>query len=261
MSIQSFKANVWEGALITNFHNVSIADVITTAPSKIEGEKAIFNKVSGGAIKDYAGAITYDTLATAPIELNFDKKKYFAISLDDVDAVQANGEVLGVVAEEKALDMAEVADQELLQMIATNATNKITKSPMMFSEAYDLVVDLGVELSKKKVPNSNRFVVASAEFIQQMAKDDRFVDNFNVLPNGVLDGVNIAGMKIVQTENVPANHVIVLHKSAVGYATQLDKVEALRLEGSFSDAVRGLQVSGETILRDEAIVVAEYDLA
>ena len=81
MSIASFKKSVWETALMTAWRGVSVADAITTPPTRIEGEKAIFNVVSGGTIKDYTGTIEYDEAGTDPIELAFDQKKYWAIKL------------------------------------------------------------------------------------------------------------------------------------------------------------------------------------
>ena len=53
MSIASFKPTVWETALITAFRGISVAEVITTPPSEIEGDTARFNVVSGGSVKDY----------------------------------------------------------------------------------------------------------------------------------------------------------------------------------------------------------------
>ena len=43
MSIASFKPSVWEQALITAWRGISVTELITTPPSEIKGEKAIFN--------------------------------------------------------------------------------------------------------------------------------------------------------------------------------------------------------------------------
>ena len=126
MAITSFKKTVWETALMTAWRGVSVADVITTPPTRVEGEKAIFNTVSGGTVKDYAGTISYEDATTAPIELAFDQKKYWAVKLDDVDKVQAAGPVLTVLAPEKALDLKEAIDTDLLKEMAKIPT-KINK--------------------------------------------------------------------------------------------------------------------------------------
>ena len=270
MAITSFKKSVWETALMTAWRGVSVADVITTPPTRVEGEKAIFNTVSGGNVKDYTGKVEYDEAGTEPIELPFDQKKYWAIKLDDVDEAQAAGPVLTVLAQEKALDLKEVVDADLLkemakiptksnkQLIGETSTKKSITEP---SQAYDFVVDLGTILSTNKCPMANRFVVAKAEFINLMAKDKRFADNFNVLPNGIVQGATINGMTVIQCEDVPANTVLCVHKSAFGYAAQLNKTEALRLEGSFSDAVRGLAVYGRKALRTKGIAGLLYEIA
>ena len=65
MAIASFKKSVWETALMTAWRGISVADAITTPPTRIEGEKAIFNVVSGGTIKDYTGNVSYDGATTS----------------------------------------------------------------------------------------------------------------------------------------------------------------------------------------------------
>ena len=88
MAADNFKPTLWEGALLANFHSVSIADVLATKPAEIKGQKVIFNRVAGGTLKDYSGSVDWDDIDTTPVEMAFDKKKYFAFALDDVDKVQ-----------------------------------------------------------------------------------------------------------------------------------------------------------------------------
>ncbi|WP_346874228.1 hypothetical protein [Clostridium sp. UBA5988] len=262
MAITSFIPSIWEQSLITNFRGVSVANLITTPPTKVEGGKAIFNQVSGGTIKDYTGSVDYDSITTAPKEVVYDKKKYFAITLDDVDRVQAAGELLNPVVKEKALDLKEVVDADVFaKAISVCPTgNKIgttaAKIDLNTKKVYDLIVDLGVKLSKKKVPNSNRFVLASSEYVQELAKDPRFTSNFTILENGIVQGASVNGMTVVQTEDLPANTILCLHKSALGFGMEIDDVEALRLQTSFADAVRGLEVYGIGDLRPDGIAMA-----
>ena len=57
MSVANFKATLWEGALLANFHSVSVADAVSIKPTEIQGNKVIFNRVGAGTIKDYEGTI------------------------------------------------------------------------------------------------------------------------------------------------------------------------------------------------------------
>ena len=100
MSVDNFKPTLWEGALIANFHSVSIADVLATPPAEIKGNKVIFNRVGAGTLKDYTGTVDWDDIETTPVEMIFDKKKYFAFALDDVDKVQLKADVMTATTQE-----------------------------------------------------------------------------------------------------------------------------------------------------------------
>ena len=45
MAVTNFIPSIWEARLLAKFHERSITDLITTAPTKVEGNKIIFNHV------------------------------------------------------------------------------------------------------------------------------------------------------------------------------------------------------------------------
>ena len=266
MSVQNFKATLWEGALLANFHSVSVAQAISTKPSKIQGNKVIFNRVGAGTIKDYEGSISWDEINTTPIEMTFDKKKYFAFSLDDCDKVQLVADVMGATTAEHAAVLAETYDKDFFTVLAAGAKtdNKIgsasKKIKITESNVYNLIVDLGTKLSKNKVPKTERYVTVDSEILGLLSKDRRFTSNPNVLVNGVVEGQVINGMQVVCSEEKAANTIVAHHKSAIGAAKQIDEMEAMRLQSSFADGVRGLCMYGSKVLREEAIAVLYYEL-
>ena len=67
-------------------------------------------------------------------------------------------------------------------------------------------------------------------------------------------------MQIIKTSNCPANQVIALHCSAVGYGKQIDEVEAMRLQNAFKDGIRGLVQYGVKTLLPEGIAVLNYEI-
>lgn len=266
MSVQNFKATLWEGALLANFHSVSVADAVSTKPTKIQGNKVIFNRVGAGTIKDYEGTIAWDEINTTPIEMTFDKKKYFAFSLDDCDKVQLVADVMGATTAEHAAVLAETYDRDFYTTLAAgvNTKNKIgstsSKKDISSLNVYDYIVDLGTMLSKNKVPKTDRYVTVDAEILGLLSKDRRFTPNPVVLQNGVVEGQTINGMKVICTEEKPANQIIAHYKGAIGAAKQLDEMEAMRLQSSFADGVRGLCMYGSKVLRDDAIAVLFYNV-
>ena len=264
MAVDNFKPTLWEGALIANFHSVSIADVLATPPSEIKGSKVIFNRIAGGTLKDYEGKVEWEDIETTPVEMTFDKKKYFAFALDDVDKAQLKADVMTATTQEHAAVLAEQYDKDFFAALLSGTTIKIgstgSKKKVTPANAYDYIVDLGTELSKKKVPKANRFVTVNAEFLGLLSKDRRFTSNPTVLANGIVQGQIINGLQVMCSEELPANAVIAHHKSAIGAAKQINEVEAMRLQSSFSDGVRGLCVYGDKVLRNDASVVLYYEV-
>lgn len=266
MTVANFKATLWEGALLANFHSVSVADAVSTRPSKIQGNKVIFNRVGAGAIKDYVGTIAWDEINTTPIEMTFDKKKYFAFSLDDCDKVQLVADVMGATTAEHAAVLAETYDKDFFTTLAAGvkSTNKIGsstgKKDISSVNIYDYIVDLGTILSKNKVPKADRYVTVDAEILGLLSKDRRFTPNPVVLQNGVVEGQTINGMKVICSEEKPAGQIVAHYKGAIGAAKQLDEMEAMRLQTSFADGVRGLCMYGSKVLREEAIAVLFYNV-
>ncbi|WP_139692542.1 phage major capsid protein [Sporolactobacillus terrae] len=271
MAITTFIPTLWEARLLANFHNTSVADLITTAPTEIlPGNKVRFNRVSSVAVKDYEGSVSYDGLTTPNVDLNLDQKKYFAFKVNDVDKIQAAGDVLDATTVEAAATLQEVVDKFVLsQYTGADADNLIgtDEAPISLTKtnAYDSIVDLGTKLSKKRVPRQGRYVVVNSEVLGLLSKDDRFTRIPEILASGVVNNATINGMTIVVSEDVTnaagKYKFLALHQSAIGYGKQLDEVEALRLQDDFADSVRGLCVHGATVLRPEALAVLTATIA
>lgn len=257
----SFKKTLWEASILKQYHEASIADVITTPPIETQGEKVIFSVTGAGKIKDYSGTIEYDDASTVDAELVFNKKKYFAIKMGDVEKAQTDLDVLTALTEEHSLAMAEAIDADVLAQGKTDAGKTLTNETINETNAYDSIVDMGTELSKNKVPKANRFVVVNAEILGLLAKDHRFTHNPVVLENGIVEGQKINGLQVVCSESLPENTILALHKSGLGYGKQLNEIEPLRLETSFSDAVRGLVSYGTKALNNKGIVALTYTIA
>lgn len=270
MSVQSFIPSIWEARLLANFHKTSVAEVIATKPTEIKGNKVIFNRVGAVTVKDYTGTITWDEVNTTPVELNLDQKKYFAFTVDDVDKAQAAGDLVDAHTAEAAATLQETIDKYVLSLYTdVQAGNTIgdDTNPIALDKAnvYDYIVDLGTKLSKNKVPLANRFVVVNAEILGLLSKDPRFTANPTVLENGVVEGQKINGMQVVVSEeiaNVSGKYkILALHQSAIGYGKQIDNVEAMRLQDSFADGIRGLAVYCAGVLRPEAMAVLTATIA
>lgn len=259
MSIATFIPQVWEAALMKNFYEHSIVNTITTKPTKIEGNKIIFNRISKVAINDYTGNVTYPDLETTKVELPMDIKKLYSFSVDDVDAVQAAGDIMGPAMQDSASGIQQEIDRLVLAEALSNKSNAITKAAG--ENIYDVIVNLNMALNKKRVPKTGRYIVINAEALADLEKDARFTHEYTLLENGLMEGARVKGIQLIFSEELNYDEkikdskeaVLLLHTSAIGYGSQLQTTEAMRLENKFADGVRSLQVCGCKTLRPEAI--------
>lgn len=219
MAVDNFKPILWEGALLHNFHSVSIADVMCTKPSNVNGKTVTFNRVAAGSLKDYSGTVDWAEIETTPVEMTFDKKKYFAFALDDVDKVQLKADVMTATTQEHSAVLAEQYDKDFFVALTTGVKLKIgaagSKKKVTPANAYDYIVDLGTMLSEKKVPKTERYVTVNAAYLGLLSKDKRFTANPNVLANGVVEGQKINGMQVMCSEELPANQIVAHHNEYV----------------------------------------------
>ncbi|MDA2474612.1 hypothetical protein PDN47_26595 [Bacillus cereus] len=270
MSVATFIPTIWEARLMANFHKRSIADLITTKPAKIEGNKIIFNRVGAVNVKDYSGSVEWDDTNPSKVEINMDQKKYFAFKVDDVDAVQAAGDLIDPHTQEAGSVLQETVDTFVLglytgahkdNVIGTDSA-AIELSP---KNAYDYIVDLNTTLNMKKVPKTDRFTIINSQVLGLLSKDDRFTKQPVILENGVVEGQVINGSQIVVSEEIHNTSgkykILALHKSGIGHGKQLNETEAQRLQNSFADGVRGLMVYGAGVLRSESLAVLTATIA
>lgn len=265
MSIDTYKKQLWEQAIIEEYANISIADMITAQPSDMNGSCAIFNRsnITNG-LQDYNGGdIDFEEINTVETKLFFNVAKYFAFQMKDLDKVQAanGGELMLKTARDMAQAVKDCIDAAVFAEAVAGAEHNVDGGALEIEDVYNSIVALGTKLDEANVPVAGRFVIARPEFVNMLALDQRVVDNAIVLPNGVVQGMQINGMQVIKSNLVPEGKVIALNNEAVGYGKQIEELEAIRLERNFADAIKGLVNFGVKALRPEAIAVLTYTLA
>lgn len=245
------KKDLFEEGLIQSFKEVSVAEAITAKPTRVDGQSATFTVMGAVELKDYEGKVDEDKINTTGIKMLFDKAKYFAVAVDDIDRVQATAELLMPITDEGAYAIKKDVETAILAeaVAGAKAGNVIgsagaKKSIAKPEDAYDYIVALGEKLDNEVVPVMGRYLLAKPEFVNLLAKDARVLLHANqqVLPNGITT-IDINGITVVKNTFVPANQVIVMHNSAVAFAKQIDELETYRSQSAFADVVRGLKLN------------------
>lgn len=280
MAITNFVPEIWSSALLK-----ALRDRLTYAQAGVvnrnyEGDIAragdtvhITNFVDP-SVRDYTknGTITWDLLTDAQQSLIVDQAEYFAFKVDDIDKRQAIGGFVAEATTGAAYNLAAEADDYVagLMVAAVPADNQLDPVTAGTSDGdvYNALVDLRTALTRSNTPDAGRFAIVPPEVYSVLLKDDRFIraeaaGTTAGLRNGVVG--RAAGFDIVESNRVPedsgAYTVVAGHSIATTYAEQIASTEAMRLENSFADGVRGLHLYGAKVIRPAQLASVEVTVA
>lgn len=260
------KAHVY-GALVNRDYEGEIKEY---------GDKVKINQIGDIAIKDYVKGQDIedpDELDGTAQELTIDQAKYFNFSIDDVDNAQTNPKLMDEAMQRAAYSMNDTTDAYIAGLMAVGAENNGDKAAELGNDAaplvptadtaYDMLVDLGTDLTEKNVPTAGRWVVVPAWFHGLLLKDKRFVGNGTDYNKALIEGGEVgvaAGFRVNLSNNVPSTEgakykIVAGTNRGVSYAEQILKTEAYRPEARFSDAVKGLHVYGAKVTQGKALSV------
>ncbi|CAM5395273.1 hypothetical protein STENM36S_06393 [Streptomyces tendae] len=279
MSINNFKPEVWSAQLLVGLRGALVYAQPQLVNRNYEGEittrgqSVHITTVGDPTIFDYdAGdTINYEDIETAGTDLIIDQAKAFAFKIDDVDKAQALLNPMSDMAQNAAYGLRDKADAYVASLytgVAAANTVGTTGAPISLSDpkdAYDKVlVPLRTRLDRANVPTEGRYFVGSPEFEGALLRDDRFVRvDASGSEQGLRNGMTgrAAGFDILKSNNTPnpTGSVQVMqagYPGAITYAEQILETEALRLQSTIADAIRGLHVYGAKLLRPTGIAVA-----
>jgi N4-gp56 family major capsid protein len=279
MAITRFRPEIWSANLLVALRKALVYGSPMVVNKDYEGEISEYGdtvritSISRPTISTYvpnATTIAFPELTDAQRTLTVDQAKYFAFSVDDVDARQARGNVMPQAADEAAYALADVVDQYIASFYtgvqSANAIGSLTvNSATTPTDAYDKVlVPLKIKLDLANVPTQGRYVVVRPELHGCLLRDARFI---KVNESGTDDGLRnghvgrAAGFDIMISNNAPNTTAseyatIAGTNQAISFAEQINKVEALRPQSSFSDAIKGLALYGAKLVRPDALATA-----
>lgn len=274
--VDQFIPEVWAAALMVPLQaNLVLGSPICTNDD-YDGEIGSFgdrlhiNSLVTPALRDYArnADVTVDLLDTEDQVLEIDHGKYFAFNLDDVDHVQAAGDLIVTATQESRKALVEAADSYVAsKMVSQAATANVVEFDTAADDIFNALVDYGSTLDTNKAPTIDRFAVVSPKVKAMLIKHERFIassygsaaliqDGGTAPVNGVIG--SIAGFVCLMSQNLPAGiEMIVGSRVATTYGQQLVEIESLRDPKRFADIVRGLHVAGARVVRPEALIVAK----
>lgn len=274
MAVTTFIPELWNARLLYALEKAHVATNLVNRNYEGEisnhGDTVHINTIGAITVKSYTKNTDIDapeTLTTTDQTLVIDQAKYFNFQVDDVDKVQAAGELVDTAMGRAAYALADVSDAYLLGVIAAGAVagNTIGSAAapvaLTASNVYENIVKLKTKLDKANVPNTGRTIVVPPDVHSLLLLDDRFAKSTatagqEALINGLVG--RIAGFDVYMSNNVktgtgtdtgktPYFEITAQITDATTYAEQIIKTEAYRMESRFADAVKGLHVYGAKV--------------
>lgn len=277
MSLELFKPTLWSQRFINNMDKAlvfrQVAD--TSYSGEIQaGQVLKINEIGDISVSDYSdtGGVTFQDIDDAQRELVIDQKKYFAFKVNDVDAAQMNVSVMDGAMQKAAFSVGDTIDQHIAGKYGeagiTNATNLGSSTAgldLYASDMPDLITYMTRYLKENNVIG-RPWCIAPPWFMQllryaQITRvNDTNAPSFDTPNSPALDGmVSGMGFDFYESNNVSNDgtdyRIMFGARDAIAFAGQVDRIEALRRESYFQDAVKGLYIYGSKVVRPDHLGV------
>lgn len=279
MTVATFVPEIWAAELLDAvqkslvFGSPAVVNTDYEGEISAAGDTVHINAFSDPTITTYSQGttLTYEDLNTSDQVLTIDQAKSFSFKVDDIDKRQMAGDLMAKAMNRAGYKLRDTVDQYIEALFAgvpsANAVGTVAVATATPLTAYDnVLVPLKVKLDEANVTTEGRFCVVPPWFHGRLLRDDRFVRadaaggvKGGVQGNGVIG--EAAGFQIAVSNNCSLvtgddYRVSAGVTDAITLATQINEVEALRLQTTFGDAIRGLLLYGAKLVRPEMIATA-----
>ncbi|KUF07184.1 P22 phage major capsid protein family protein [Leucobacter sp. G161] len=278
MALNKFIKEVWSAKILVSFHDNAVVTGTVDRDYEQDAVGARRVHIPGVVpveVKDYATGVALDAdgdpiarttepdeITDTGVDLDLDQEKSFDFLVDDIDAAQSNPKVMGAYTDSAARGLNRDADKSLLALAVTSGRTLAGSTAATDAKtAWNIIRDLAKELDKAEVPEDERFAVVNAEFAALLREHDSKITKAN--ESGSTAGLRratlgeILNFTVLQSSNLPQKdkpQVTAYHTSALAFASQIQKTEAMRAEKKFADRVRGLHVYGHKVLNSTGVV-------
>ena len=218
MAVTNFVPDIWSARILVNLSKSAVAAGICNRD--YEGDASVGDSVKITSITDptitaYTGSdMTPEDIDDATRALPLDQKQSFNFYLDDVERAQAvNGAaILQAAVDRASYGLSDVLDAYVLDAMgsdasASNPDHQVAQAAVdSTTEAYDLIVDMGVLLDTANCPQESRWIVVTPAFYGKLLKDSRFIAAGDAAAassraNGVVGAA--AGFTVHKSNNLP----------------------------------------------------------
>jgi len=273
MAITVSQREIWAGLLLQSFLKQNKFSSTSVCNRQYEGDVAgaksvkitSISRPTVAAFVEGTTSLTFESLTDAQRTLACDQVKSFAFQLGDIAQAQSanGGQLMSEAAREAGAALAEDADEYVRTIFGTDtaAANIVGSTAITTSVlAVARIVAHKQLLDDSNTPQQGRYTIVPSWFNSLLLLDTNYMMYDSVtsggrIENGVMGRFLGFDIMVAQYAVTGGNdhRVYSGHPSAITFANQIDKVEALRPESAFSDALKGLHVYGAKVTRPNSI--------
>lgn len=262
MAIQYFQSEKWSAVVELAAQEQSIIGQVASGLYQADASGAkIINSTSINTptIGDYVAGdgITYGDLTDTNTAIALDQYKYFSFKVEDIDQAQSQADITNPAIAEAGRGLALSADAYIFGLHA-DFTHEIDDGAtpggalsVTSADVEEVILNAKEELDGANA-GPDRVLVVTPWFHNKMvlAGITSLSDNVDLYRSGRVGqfgGFEVYMSNQLDTTSGTDDHVLAFTRRAIPYAALVQKVETLRLESQFADAVRGLYVFGGAV--------------
>jgi hypothetical protein len=227
--------------------------------------------------------ITSQSLTPTDETLVINRGDAFSFDLEDADSLMSPLDIVGIQAGEAARGLAKAAETLIYgQYASVHSDNKITadagaaidvSSDTSGTAVYELLVEAGLRLNNKDVPQDRRWVVVSPYVHSLMLKSTKYFIRSSELSDTVVSTSRfadarannspgylgrMADMDVWLSNNLPTSstnkYILFGQGTPILYAAAVPtgKISMMELEDSFAIRVKGLLLHGSKITAEDS---------
>lgn len=255
----NFIPEIWSKKLQARFYAKTVIGMLLNhdweGEIRSQGSKVKIRIRPTIVVQDYptGGNINYQDLADDFIELTVDKAKLTAFKVDDIDKAQSDIAIINETTIDAAQRMKIAIDTDVLADIYASATSQIGVTVVSKTTVIDWILSAGTKLDELNIPDDGRWIVLPpwiVEMIKGSELKDASLSGDKVTPLrngrvGVIDRFSVhMSNNLAVTVAGTQWECIAGTRDFASFASQFTKTETLRLQDTFGDGVRSLNVYG-----------------
>ena len=280
MPLENFIPTIWSAKLFVRLRKSLVFGSVVNTDYEGEitrfGDSVKINEIGPVSVSDYTklATLTYGTLESAQKILYIDQAKYFAFKIDDIDMAQTKPKLMDGAMSEAAYAIGDTIDQSIAGLYAGAGISNTTylgaagsTVSVSSGNVIETISYMKRELDEGNVPSEGRWCVVPPWFMQKMVLAETAGISAIAVPKIRDDGVMMNGfvgrtygIDFFMSNNVSVSsteyRIMAGNRTAISYAGQIAKIEAVRLETTFADAARGLYVYGRKVVRSDSLLTS-----